>query len=203
MREGLIVRDTGGQNNVRLAPSARFTNCEIVLAGNGNCVSIGAGAVLSGLRLQVLSGANRVEIGDRCRVTASVIMKLVDGNALRIGQGTSVGSCNFICGEGRSIIVGDDCMLAWGLEIRTTDSHAILDARNGDRINSADDIVIGDHVWVGAHATLLKGASVARDSVVAMRSVVTTKFDEAGVVLGGSPARVLRSGVTWDRKLLG
>ncbi len=158
---------------------------------------------MSGLRLLILSHANRVEIGERCRVTGSVIMKLVDGNVLRLGDGTSVGGCNFICGEGRSIIVGDDCMLAWGLEIRTTDSHAIRDAYSGERINPGADIVIEEHVWVGAHATLLKGAHVARDSVVAMRSVVAGSFSEPGVVLGGSPARVLRSGVTWDRELLG
>ena len=203
MREGLVVRDTGVQNVLEIAPSARFTNCEIVLAGSRNHIRIGDGAILSGLRLQMLSHANRFEVGDHCRVTSSVIMKLTDGNSLRLGSGTSVGGCNFICGEGRSVIVGKDCMLAWGLEIRTTDSHEILDARSGERINPGEDIVIEDHVWVGAHATLLKGAHVARDSVVAMRAVVTGRFRKPGVVLGGLPARVLRSGVTWDRELLG
>jgi len=190
-------------NLISISNSAEFINSEIIISGSNNHVSIGPGAVLSGVRMQISSNGNVVEIASACRVTAQVIMKLTDNNRLNIGHGTTVGGCNFICGEGRSIVIGKDCMLAWNLEIRTTDSHAIVDAASGARINPAKDVIVDDHVWVGAHATLLKGTHIRRNSVVSMRSVVTHAFGEEGVVLGGSPARIIRSGVTWERPLLG
>ncbi|CAM3269810.1 acyltransferase [Cupriavidus taiwanensis] len=201
--DGVELKDVGANNVVDLSGAERCVNCEILVAGNNNKIVIGQGTTLINVRLQLLSHGNVVEIGPNCRITASVIMKLVDNNSLVIGAGTTIGACNFICGEGTAIAVGSDCMLAWGLEIRTTDSHAIVDVATGERINPAADIVIEDHVWIGAHATILKGAHIGRDSVVSIRSVVTDKFHESGLVIGGAPARKLRSGVYWRRPLLG
>ncbi|WP_454738212.1 acyltransferase [Cupriavidus necator] len=197
------IRDSGNNNSLDLAGVGKCVNSEIVVAGNENRIKISSGATLVNVRIQVLSSGNIIEIGPNCRLTASVIMKLVDGNKLTIGAGTTIGGCNFICGEGTAVSIGNDCMLAWNLEIRTTDSHAIIEASTGERINPAADIVIDDHVWIGAHATILKGAHIARDSVVSIRSVVTGKFEEPGIILGGAPARQLRSGITWQRPLLG
>lgn len=201
--EGLILKDAGHNNVVDLSGVGRCENSEIVIAGDNNRIAIGQGVVLVNVKMKLLSNGNRVEIGASCRITAALIMKLVDNNALVIGAGTTVGGCNFICGEGSTISIGRDCMLAWNLEIRTTDSHAIIEVATGERINPAADIVIEDHVWIGAHATLLKGSHVGRNSVVSIRSVVTDKFQDSGLVIGGAPARKLRAGINWQRPLLG
>ncbi|MDK3023792.1 acyltransferase [Cupriavidus taiwanensis] len=201
--EGLNLKDAGLDNVVDLSGAEQFVNSEIIVSGNHNRIVIGQGATLVNVRMQLLSNGNRVEIGPGCRITAALIMKQVDNNSIVIGAGTTIGGCNFICGEGSSISVGSDCMLAWNLEVRTTDSHAIIDVATGERINPAADIVIEDHVWVGAHATILKGSHIGRDSVVSIRSVVTEKFYEPGLVIGGAPARKLRSGISWRRPLLG
>ncbi|WP_240619933.1 acyltransferase [Cupriavidus neocaledonicus] len=203
MIEGVNLKDSGADNVVDLSGAGRCLNSEIVVAGNNNKIIVGQGVSLVNVRMQLLSNGNIVEIGSGCRITASIIMKLVDNNSITIGAGTTIGGCNFICGEGTAIAIGNDCMLAWNLEVRTTDSHAIIDVASGERINCAADIVIEDHVWVGAHATILKGAHVGRDSVVSIRSVVTDKFHESGLVIGGAPARKLRSGINWQRPLLG
>lgn len=201
--DGVELKDSGADNVVDLSQAGLCTNSEIVITGNNNKIVIGKGAALVNVRMQLLSNGNVVEIEGNCRITASVIMKLVDHNSLVIGAGTTIGGCNFICGEGTAISVGRDCMLAWNLEVRTTDSHAIVDVETDQRINPAADIVIEDHVWIGAHATILKGAHIGRDSVVSIRSVVTDKFIESGLVIGGAPARKLRSGINWCRPLLG
>ena len=203
MTDGLNVRDSGNANVIDIAPTTKFVNCDFTISGSNNSITLGERAVLSGLKIQVLSNGNTIHIGDDCRVTANVIMKLVDGNRLFIGKNSTVGGCNFICGEGAAVRLGEDCMLAWGLEIRTTDSHAIIDSSTGERINFAEDIVVEDHVWIGAHATLLKGTRRQRDSIVSIRAGVTGAVEAPGVILGGPPARVLRKGVTWERPLLG
>ncbi|WP_375407949.1 acyltransferase, partial [uncultured Methylobacterium sp.] len=67
----------------------------------------------------------------------------------------------------------------------------------GDRVNPAADIAIGDHVWAAADVTILRNAVIGRDSIVGMRSVVRDAFPP-NVSLAGIPARVVRTGVTWE-----
>ena len=55
-------------------------------------------------------------------------------------------------------------------------------------------------MWVAAHCAILKGTVLRKDTVVATRSVVSEVHERGAIVLGGSPARVLREGVAWDRK---
>lgn len=171
--------------------------------GLNNKITIGNGVVLDGFHISIHANNCTVFIGDGCRLSGHLIMKLTDGGSFYIDEGSTVGGANFICGEGKTIKIGKDCMIAWGIEFRTTDSHAIHDLDTGKRINYADDIVIEDHVWVGAHVTILKGSLIKRGSVVSIRSVVTSQFDQENAVLGGVPAKVLKENISWQRPLLG
>lgn len=177
-------------------------NNEIVVKGSGNKIVFGRDVVLNGFSIFVESDYNFIKIGDRSRVTGKVIMKIVNGNRLVIGSNTSIGGCNFIIGEGTAVTIGSDCMLAWGLEIRSTDSHGIYD-EFGERVNPASDIVIGDRNWIGAQASILGGVHLCEDTVIGIRSVVTGKFDECGVVIAGVPGRIVKRGIYWKRELLG
>ena len=53
-------------------------------------------------------------------------------------------------------------------------------------------IVIGDNVWVGAKATILGGVTIGNDVVIAAHAVVN-KDVPSHCVVGGIPARVIRS----------
>jgi len=57
---------------------------------------------------------------------------------------------------------------------------------------SADPVVIEDNVVIGANAVVLEGVRVGKDAIVAAGSVVT-KDVEAGSVVGGTPAKVLKT----------
>lgn len=56
----------------------------------------------------------------------------------------------------------------------------------------AAPVVIEDNVWLGRHCAVLKGVSIGRDSVVALAAVVTRTVP-AGSLVGGNPARVLKT----------
>lgn len=57
---------------------------------------------------------------------------------------------------------------------------------------SSDPVIIEDNVLVGANAVVLEGVRVGKGSVVAAGSVVTHNV-EPGVVVAGTPAKVIKS----------
>jgi len=99
-----------------------------------------------------------------------------------------------------SIEIGKECMFAYDIDVRTGDSHSILDATTKERLNYAQNISIADNVWIAAHVSILKGVTIAQNSVVATRSVVTKPFKDTSVLIGGVPAKVLKENIIWDKK---
>lgn len=53
-------------------------------------------------------------------------------------------------------------------------------------------IVLGRNVWVGANVTILQGVTIGDNSVVAAGAVVT-KDVPPNTVVGGVPARVIKT----------
>lgn len=163
-------------NSIEVARDARIRHCRISIKGSGNRLVIEAGANLRGVQLEV-SG---------------------EGCELRIGAETVIGEgCYLSCREtGTRLIIGRDGMLSRNVKLMTSDGHEIL--ANGQRINHARSIVIGDHVWLADGVVVLKGVTIADNTVVGIGSLVTGKV-EAGCVAAGNPARIVRQGVTWGR----
>ncbi len=193
----------GRGNDVQLGNLGKVEGSSIFIRGHDNRVIIEDGAWIRNLQIIMESDENEVFIGANARVTGRFIQKLTPRNRIHIGRDTTFGQVSIINGEGTSVRIGEDCMLSFDVELRTTDSHAIIDAASLERVNPGADIVIEDHVWLAAHVTVLKGVRIPRNSVVGIHSVVTSRFDEEGIVISGMPARIVRRGVTWDRALLG
>ena len=57
-------------------------------------------------------------------------------------------------------------------------------------------IMIGDHVWIGFGATILGGVTIGDGAIVAAGAVVTKDVPPKALV-GGVPAKVLRSDIEW------
>jgi len=112
-----------------------------------------------------------------------------DGATLTLGSGYINAGLNLSCFE--SITIGDDVAIAEDVTVRDADNHRI-DAARPDRA----PIVIGDHVWIGTGATILKGVTIGDGAVVAAGAVVTRDVP-ARTLVGGVPARVIRTDVDW------
>jgi hypothetical protein len=103
--------------------------------------------------------------------------------------------------NGGSVFADTDQLWASRVYIATDDMHALLDADSGERLNTfGGHIRIESHVWLGQEAVVTGGASIGENSVIGMRSLVRNGTFPSGAVLAGTPARVVRSGVTWDRR---
>ena len=74
----------------------------------------------------------------------------------------------------------------------------MINEYSGKPLNVPDDIYLEDHVWVGARCVLLKGAYLAENSVVGAMALVNKRFDIPNVLIGGVPAKIIKSGINWD-----
>lgn len=54
-------------------------------------------------------------------------------------------------------------------------------------------VTIGANVWIGARVTILPGVSIADGTVIAAGAVVTKSVTEPDTIIGGVPARRLKS----------
>ena len=87
------------------------------------------------------------------------------------------------------IEIGDDCLI--GLQVVfATINHDLNPEKRGNM--KVAPIKIGNRVWIGAHATILAGVTVGDNSIVAAGAVVT-KDVPANTVVGGVPAKTIRS----------
>lgn len=98
--------------------------------------------------------------------------------------------------ENSKVIIGEDCMFANNIDIRTGDSHAVIDAQTGKRLNYAGDVTINRHVWIAPHSVILKNVNIGENSIIAT-GVIVTKSSEPGVIIGGNPASVIKTDVSW------
>ena len=166
-------------------------------ASSDNLVRVGQGFRTRQLGIRVAGANNRIEIGDDVRFDGTISVRGF-GLTVRIGDRCDIKKTHLIaCDAGAEI--GRDCLVATGVIIRTSDMHAIVDRASGQRINAAQDVVVGNDVWLGAETVLLKGARVPDGCVVGLRSTVTRGFDEPDCVLVGTPARIVRRGIAWSR----
>lgn len=190
---GLSV-DLGEDNRVDIR--GRFVGF-MRIEGDGNRLLVERGAVLTGL-LNLAGSDNTVTIGENAVARGQFTVKGKD-LTFSVGRKTTMVSVFLVCQESGGISIGEQCMISRDVEIRTSDSHALIDLATRRRINTPGAVTIGDHVWIGARSMISKGAGIPHDSVVGAMSFVNKAFDEPNVVIAGVPAKVVRTGVTWDR----
>ena len=99
-----------------------------------------------------------------------------------------------------SVTIGHNVVISERVVIRDSDNHIVVDegaAIDKDAKPVALPVVIGDHVWVGMNAVILKGVTVGEGSIIAAGSVVN-KDVPAHCMVGGVPAKVIKTGVSWN-----
>lgn len=134
-----------------------------------------------------------LEFGHNCVLRSDVKIDVKQKGKLYIGNRTIVNQFSeIVCTE--NIFIGKDCLIAEHVHIRDSDSHSILI----DNYNMTKPIVIEDHVWIGVNSTILKGVKVGTGSIVAAGSVVT-KDVPPHVIVAGSPAKVIKENISWQK----
>jgi acetyltransferase-like isoleucine patch superfamily enzyme len=189
-----------GERNVIQVSDDLVGTLNIVVNGNDNIVRIGARCRSNNLRIDVRANHGLIEVGDACVLAGEFTLR-DHRTQLRVGERTTMMGTKITMHEAGCISIGEDCMFAGEVRMDTSDMHSILDASTGERLNPPADIEIETHVWIGFGVYLLKGIRIGSNSVIGAQSVVARDIPPNSVAVG-VPARVVRSGVTWDRRRL-
>ena len=111
------------------------------------------------------------------------------GDEIRVGRNVFVNqNCTFYDLGGLDI--ADDVMIGPNVNIITARHPLEPSRRRGVTIGKP--IVIERNVWIAAGATIIGGVTVGENSVVAAGSVVTRTVPP-NTLVGGNPARIIRS----------
>lgn len=172
---GSRIQIMGNGNKVIIEKRGLLKDCLIKISGNNNTVILRREAFVSGAELWVENNGCTIEIGAR----------------------TFVGHHSHLActGDGCCLSVGANGMISSYVQIRTGDSHSIVDM-DGHRLNLEKSVKIGDHCWLGEGSKVLKGVTLEGDNVVSTGAIVTKSFNR-NVLLGGIPAKVLKENINW------
>jgi len=148
----------------------------------GPCVSLGLDTT------RCVKG--QIEIAAKCELNQGVELNPF-GGSIRLARRVWLGPHVVIYGHG-GVEIGESTLVSMHCAILSS-NHAIPSM--GTLVRDVPDELlptkIGRDVWIGANAVILGGVTIGDGAVVAAGAVVT-KDVEAGAVVAGLPARVLR-----------
>lgn len=176
--KGMRIKFYGKGNKVELGgtkPSA-MNNLHIAIHGSNNKVIIEGGIGAKDLTVYCADKECLIHIKEDTMISGKTELAVMEGSKIEVGR---------------------DCLFSANITLRAGDSHSVIDAKTGQRINPSKDIVIGDHVWIGNTVIITKGTVIGEQSVVATGSVVTGKTFPMNSAIGGNPAKCIKEGVNW------
>lgn len=111
------------------------------------------------------------------------------------------GNKHILALEHQNIIVGQDCLFANNIMVRTNDAHLIFDAKTGQRINPSGSVWIGDHVWITRGVQINKNVHIGSGSIIGAGSVAGNRVFPSNVIAAGVPCKTIKKDVFFDKKL--
>lgn len=172
----------------------------IIANGKNNIIKIGNNVRFGRVVLDLRGDNNIVEISDNTVIRGKILVH--NGSKVEIGSGTvfNFNTSEIEARHATNIKIGKNCLFSH-MRMSTSDVHSIFDLDTKKRINKDKDIFINDHVWVSFDAFICKGTEIQENCVVGAKSLVSGKFNK-NCIIGGNPARILKTNITWDHRAI-
>ena len=190
-KKNFVMNINGKNNNIIIKKLAKNCTAKITIDifGDNNTINIDTNVWVT--------HALKISIGRDHKLFGPVF-----NTYIQIGACSKFGQVNIISRHSHtSTTIGKNCMFAWGINVFNTDFHPIYDIETKKIVNKVKDLHIGDHCWICANATILKNVFIPDDCIIGFGSVVSSgsvKNMSPHSIAAGNPAKVVKSGVTWD-----
>jgi len=157
----------------------------------GKWVQLEDNTYLSALGKGKLTLGNNVKIGAYSRIIISTSFNNL-GDSITIGDNVGLGEFAYLGGAG-GLEIGADCIIGQYLSCHP-ENHIFENTDELIRLQgkTREGIKIGQNCWIGAKVTILDGVQIGDNCVLAAGAVVT-KSMPANSVIGGVPAKVIKS----------
>lgn len=179
--KGCRIKFTGENSTVILHQPLKFRRSKMIIGSNCNIEIQSSTYKLSGLRIEAQADNSKLCIGKNFSCVGVILLLSKEPNL--------------------SIDIGEDVMTANRVQIRTTDSHAIIDKHTGGVVNLGKSIKIGNHVWLAKDVNVYKGVHIADNVVIASKSLVNKDCAISDAIYAGTPAKIIRKDIAWYRDI--
>lgn len=110
------------------------------------------------------------------------------GKNITVGKNVFINACCHFQDHG-GVTIGDGCQIGHNVVFATLNHGLAPEER---QTTYPAPIILGRNVWVGSNATILQGVTIGDNAVIGAGAVVT-KDVEANTIVGGVPARFIKS----------
>lgn len=166
-----------------------------------------------GANIKLLHGStkNDIHIGKNFKISGEIISshhgKIEIGNNCLVGPRCTIGAVNHVK-------LGNWVRLSNNVTMIDNNNHPV-NPQDRKIMNSVDysspyrtwkyavskPIIIHDNVWIGRNSIINKGVTIGENSIVAAGSVVT-KDVPANCIVGGNPAKVVKTNIDQEPRLI-
>jgi len=132
-----------------------------------------------------------VHIASNVRIDRGVRILAANKAEITIETGARIGLYTVLNG-GDSITIGEKCLISGYVYLQTSMHRYKGEGSIQEQGYDHAPVILEEDVWLGAHAVVLPGVTLGRGSIVGSNAVVN-KSSENGDILGGVPAKILKS----------
>lgn len=151
---------------------------------------------------KIIALTGNIKIGTKCKFQYRCGLRTTCEGQIYVGNMCTFGRNSFcVSSLSAKIILEEDCMISYDVNLRAGNSHNIIDLDTLENLdnNPCRDIKIGKHVWIGMKACLINGVEIGSGSVVGANSFLAKKVFCNNVLVAGNPSRILRNHIAWIR----
>ena len=201
------IRIRGDHNRLCMDDGSRLERAFIAVEKDRSRVLLGKGLFIFKSEIRIKGNRSFLSIGPTEPAIEEAKIFVSAGSLLSIGKNCHMGTYDLSFVSTQSYLrkhwikIGDNVLFAHGCVVRNSDGHSILN-EHGEVAGDSEpaNIIIEDDVWLMTRCIILKGTRLKRGTAVAANSLVNKSFDEEHILIGGTPARILKHNFFWDSR---
>lgn len=139
---------------------------------------------------------DNVKIAKRCSIYGSSL------NQLKIGKNSYIGPNTILNGFSAQLTIGHNVSIAQNVNIMTDSGPNASEMMQSVFPLKRGPVFIGNHTWIGASVIIMPNVKIGNFCVVGAGSFVNCSFENDYLVIGGTPAKVIRQLTEQERKFL-